>query len=47
MQARYLAEIQERFAAPALTIPLLPQEVCGLEILTALGRQMYQESVTV
>jgi arsenite-transporting ATPase len=47
MQARYLAEIQERFAAPVLTIPLLPQEVCGLEILTALGRQMYQESVAV
>jgi arsenite-transporting ATPase len=47
MQARYLVEIQERFDAPLLTIPLLPQEVRGLELLTELGRQMYQEAVAV
>jgi arsenite-transporting ATPase len=47
MQAHYLSEIQERFTAPVLTIPLMPQEVCGLEMLAELGRQMYQNRVTV
>jgi arsenite-transporting ATPase len=41
MQARYLAEIQDRFDTPVLTIPLLPQEVQGLEMLAELGEQMY------
>jgi arsenite-transporting ATPase len=45
MQARYLAEIQERFDTPVLTIPLLPQEVQGLEMLAKLGEQMYHEPV--
>lgn len=45
MQARYLAEIRERFHTPLLTIPLLPQEVRGLEMLTELGVQMYGEPV--
>jgi arsenite/tail-anchored protein-transporting ATPase len=45
MQERYLAEIQERFAVPVLTLPLLPQEVTGLEMLAELGEQMYQEAV--
>ncbi len=47
MQARYLAEIQERFDTPVLTIPLLPQEVQGLEMLVELGEQMYHEPVVV
>jgi len=47
MQARYLAEIQERFDTPVLTIPLLPQEVQGLEMLAELGEQMYHEPVVV
>ncbi|MDT8305596.1 MAG: TRC40/GET3/ArsA family transport-energizing ATPase [Anaerolineae bacterium] len=41
MQERYLAEIQERFAVPVLTLPLLPQEVTGLQMLAELGEQMY------
>ncbi len=45
MQAGYLAEIQERFDTPVLTIPLLPQEVQGLTMLTELGEQMYGEVV--
>ncbi len=47
MQAQYLSEIQERFTAPVLTIPLMSQEVSGLEMLTDLGRQMYQNLVAV
>ncbi|MFO7679913.1 MAG: TRC40/GET3/ArsA family transport-energizing ATPase [Chloroflexota bacterium] len=47
MQAGYLAEIQERFDTPVLTIPLLPQEVQGLELLAELGEQMYGEQVMV
>lgn len=45
MQAGYLAEIQERFDTPVLTIPLLAQEVQGLTMLTELGEQMYAEPV--
>jgi arsenite-transporting ATPase len=45
MQARYLAEIQERFDVPVLSIPLLPQEVQGLGMLAELGEQMYREPV--
>ncbi|NLF64580.1 MAG: TRC40/GET3/ArsA family transport-energizing ATPase [Chloroflexi bacterium] len=45
MQERYLAEIQERFAVPVLTLPLLPREVTGLEMLAELGKQMYPEAV--
>jgi arsenite/tail-anchored protein-transporting ATPase len=45
MQAGYLAEIQERFDTPVLTIPLLPQEVQGLDMLAELGEQMYHEPV--
>jgi len=47
MQARYLAEIQERFDTPVLTIPLLPQEVQGLAMLANLGAQMYHEQLMV
>ena len=42
MQEKYLAEIGERFATPVLEIPLLPQEVKGLEMLAELGEQIYQ-----
>jgi arsenite/tail-anchored protein-transporting ATPase len=45
MQARYLAEIQERFDTPVLTIPLMPQEIQGLEMLAELGEQMYPHPV--
>ena len=33
--------IAERFAVPVLQIPLLPGEVQGLEMLIALGEQVY------
>ena len=45
MQDRYLAEIQERFDTPLLTIDLLPREVQGLEMLADLGDRMYREPV--
>ncbi|MEI7770581.1 MAG: TRC40/GET3/ArsA family transport-energizing ATPase [Chloroflexales bacterium] len=41
MQARYLAELPARFAAPVLRIPLLAHEVKGLDVLSALGAQLY------
>ena len=41
MQGRYLAELPARFAAPVLSIPLLTHEVKGLEVLIALGTQLY------
>lgn len=47
MQERYLAEIQERFEVPVLTIPLLPQEVTGLDMLAKLGEQMYPQPEAV
>lgn len=39
MQARYLTELPARFDAPVLPIPMLPQEVRGLELVTELGEQ--------
>ena len=41
MQARYLREMAGRFQAPILTIPLLPHEVKGLDVLETLGEQIY------
>ena len=37
MQKKYLAEIAGRFITPVLQIPLLLQEVKGLELLAELG----------
>ena len=45
MQEGYLAEIQQRFAAPVLTLPLLPHEVKGVAMLAELGEQIYGEAV--
>jgi arsenite-transporting ATPase len=45
MQVKYLAEIRERFATPVLEIPLLPQEVKGLEMLAEMGVLAYGEEV--
>jgi len=42
MQERYLVEIAERFRVPLAQIPLLPQEIKGLEMLAELGEQIYQ-----
>jgi arsenite-transporting ATPase len=43
MQEKYLNEITERFHLPILQIPLLPQEIKGLEMLAKLGEQIYQK----
>jgi len=47
MQEKYLAEIKKRFGVPLIQIPLLPQEVKGLEMLRNLGEMIYGERVTV
>ena len=48
MQEKYLKEIAERFSVPMVQIPLLPNEIKGLKMLTELGEQMYgMEKVTV
>jgi arsenite-transporting ATPase len=41
MQEKYLKEIVQRFNVPMVQIPLLPQEIKGLKMLTELGDQMY------
>ncbi len=41
MQQKYLGEIATRFATPIVQIPLLAQEVKGLEMLTELGEMVY------
>jgi arsenite-transporting ATPase len=43
MQERYLAEITKRFNVPVAEIPLMPNEVSGLEKLEALGQRLYGE----
>jgi len=47
MQEKYLAEIGNRFAVPVLQIPLLAQEVIGLEMLTSLGQQIYEDVLPI
>jgi len=42
MQEKYLTEISDRFHLPVAQIPLLPQEIKGLEMLASLGEQIYQ-----
>ena len=41
MQEKYLVEIVERFHLPVVQIPLLPQEIKGLEMLAELGETIY------
>lgn len=41
MQQKYMAEIADRFAAPVAQIPLLPNEVQGLDTLAQLAEQVY------
>jgi arsenite-transporting ATPase len=45
MQEKYLNEITERFGLPVVQIPLLPQEIKGLEMLARLGEQIYQNDL--
>ncbi|RPI27003.1 MAG: arsenic-transporting ATPase, partial [Chloroflexota bacterium] len=42
MQEKYLVEIAERFQVPVAQIPLLPQDIKGVEMLAELGEQIYQ-----
>jgi arsenite-transporting ATPase len=41
MQEKYLKEIANRFSVPLVQIPLLPNEIKGLKMLTELGEQVY------
>jgi arsenite-transporting ATPase len=47
MQSRHLGEMRERFQVPILGAPLLPQEVKGLDVLQALGEQVYSGQTVV
>ncbi len=46
MQEKYLAEIRQRFDTPVLEIPLLAQEVKGLEMLAELGARLYESKTS-
>lgn len=46
MQEKYLVEISNRFQVPVAQIPLLPEEIKGVEMLAALGEQIYQAEIT-
>ena len=46
MQERYLVEIAQRFPVPVVQIPLLPQEIKGLPMLSELGDQIYGNGVS-
>ncbi|MDW7755943.1 MAG: TRC40/GET3/ArsA family transport-energizing ATPase [Brevefilum sp.] len=41
MQEKYLLEMDKRFHLPVVQIPLMPQEVKGLDMLIELGQQIY------
>jgi len=41
MQNKYLQEISKKFNVPVVQIPLLPQEIQGLDMLTELGEKIY------
>jgi arsenite-transporting ATPase len=42
MQEKYLVEITDRFHLPLAQIPLLPDEIKGLDMLARLGDQIYK-----
>ncbi len=41
MQNRYLEEIEAKFQVPVVQIPLLPNEIQGLEVISELGEKIY------
>jgi arsenite/tail-anchored protein-transporting ATPase len=45
MQEQYLADIARRFPIPLIQIPLLPQEVRGLELLAELGILVFAPNI--
>lgn len=47
MQERYLVEMRERFQLPVAHIPLMPQEIKGLDMLIALGELIYNSDSAV
>lgn len=47
MQEKYLNEISDRFGLPVVQIPLLPQEIKGLDMLTQLGELVYQNNLVL
>jgi arsenite/tail-anchored protein-transporting ATPase len=44
MQTHYLAETARRFPVPVAQIPLLPQEIKGIELLVELSEQIFQDA---
>jgi arsenite-transporting ATPase len=40
MQEKYLGEMRKRFRVPILTVPLLPREISGRDILVELGQRV-------
>jgi arsenite/tail-anchored protein-transporting ATPase len=47
MQEQYLAEIAQRFPVPLIQIPLLPQEVKGMDLLAELGNLVYTPNIVI
>jgi arsenite-transporting ATPase len=47
MQEKYLVEMTERFQLPVAHIPLMPMEIKGLDMLIALGEQIYDQDLRV
>lgn len=45
MQEKYLSEMMARFQLPVVHIPLMPQEIKGLDMLIALGEQIYEKKL--
>jgi arsenite-transporting ATPase len=41
MQNKYMKEISTKFNVPVIQIPLMPQEIKGLEMLTEFGEKIY------
>ncbi len=47
MQEKYLLDMKARFQLPVAHIPLMPQEIKGLDMLVTLGRQIYDRAPAV
>jgi arsenite/tail-anchored protein-transporting ATPase len=47
MQEKYLVEMMDRFQLPVAHIPLMPMEIKGLDLLIALGEQIYDRDLRV
>ena len=45
MQEKYLSEMMERFQLPVAHIPLMPQEVKGLDMLVELGEEIFEKAL--